>query len=175
VKVKERNLNLYIMASVDIKIQTEDHLIKSTQKFKEFSRKNNFDFLVVGSMALKVCGLPIKEVPHDLDIEVSYKDEEDKVRLTKLFSALSDAYGNYYYKTEEYRIEGVSSKPFIFEFNGTLVNVWLVNSFTHQYVWLDYVKYATIYSVLKAKMTYGRPKDFRSLSYIISELNKLGL
>jgi len=163
------------MSSIDIKIQTEDHLNDSLQKFKEFANKNQFDFLVVGSLALKTCGLPIKDVPHDIDVEVESNDESDHMRLVSLFSALADAYGSDYYKENEYRIEGNANKPFIFEFNGTLINIWLVKEFTHRYIYLDYVKYATIYSVLKAKMSYHRPKDYRDLNYIISELQKLGL
>lgn len=40
-------------------------------KLKGFLERKGLDFMVVGSTALQICGIPLREEPHDIDIEVA--------------------------------------------------------------------------------------------------------
>lgn len=148
-------------------------IIKSLKGFKEFASTQDFDFLVTGSLALQVCGFPIKHQPHDIDIEVKYTSDERKIELQKLFASLANAYGNDYYKFSAGYDDDSLQKPYIFKFRNTVINVWLVKEFSHKIVFLDYIKFATINSILEKKMKYQRLKDYQDLNFAISELLKI--
>jgi len=148
-------------------------IIKSLKGFKDFASIQDFDFIVTGSLALLVCGFPIKHHPHDIDIEVRYTSDEHKIELQKLFASLANAYGNDYYKFSEGYGDDEHQKPYIFKFRDTVINVWLVKEFNHKFVFLDYIKFATVRSILEKKMKYQRPKDYQDLNFAISELLKI--
>lgn len=140
-------------------------------RLKAFLDSRNMPFIVVGSLALKVHGMPLKREPEDIDIEVMCTPEKEVI-----FRALADAAGNDFYKMKEMypQDEGIEHKPYIFPFEGVVVNVWVVREFTHStFVYKDYIRYAGVYSILRKKMRYKRLKDYQDLTYLISKLSEL--
>lgn len=135
-------------------------------------------FMVVGSGALLACGVPMRDFPHDIDLEVKCSDVQWKV-----FEALAEAVGNDYYKRkeEDFALKTLyEKKPCIFSIKGyndedILLNVWKVKKFNHPCVYVNGIPYATVASVLEVKMMIGRKKDYRDLTYIIKNLTQIAI
>lgn len=135
---------------------------RQIEKVKKFLDERNLPFMVVGSGALLKCGIPLRREVSDIDLEVCCTEEQEKV-----FKDLQDATNPY---NTDYRVLD-SSKPYIFMYRNIKVNVWVVKEFTHdQWVMNNGIRYATIYSVLKKKMSYRRVKDYEDLNHIVKTL-----
>lgn len=132
---------------------------ESLKSFVEYLERNlDTDYCVVGSLALQVCGFPINREPHDIDIEVI---GNDKVRA--VMEALSESNSpKSTYLPDPNRYD--------FVWNDTIVNVWIVDKLEKQFVWKDYIKYATIQDVIKEKIKYKRLKDISDILYAFNKL-----
>lgn len=127
---------------------------------------NNMECLLVGSFALNMLGMELGE-PHDIDMEVILKNPEQE----HIFQVFSEACGNEFYKEKcdnyecaEKRMENVTwvHKPYIFNWKGVEVNVWIVSEFSHSFITLkDGINVATVMSVIRKKVAYNRKKDIR--------------
>lgn len=132
------------------------------QIVRKFMESQNMDFLIVGSGALLMCGIPLSREPHDVDIEViCTKEQEQKL---KVLHEANDS------------VKGSSPNcPYIFKIKDIPVNVWVVDEFTHKHtIKCDNIKYATVSSVLQKKMSYKRSKDFQDLLNIVTGLMDYG-
>lgn len=133
--------------------------------------KNEIPFMVVGSLALQESGFDV--IPKDIDIEAICNEEKEKI-----LSILSSSYGSEYYKVNyedeaERKMENVNwkHKPFIFQWHETIINVWVVDKFSHPYLLNEEgIKFAKPISVLKKKMAYGRVKDYKTFNNIIQQI-----
>lgn len=132
---------------------------ESLKSFVEYLERNlDTDYCVVGSLALQVCGFPINREPHDIDIEVV---GNEKVRA--VMEALSKSYPpKSTYLSDPNRYD--------FVWNDTIVNVWIVDKLEKQFVWKDYIKYATVQDVIKEKIKYKRQKDISDILYAFNKL-----
>ena len=132
---------------------------ESLKSFVEYLERNlDTDYCVVGSLALQVCGFPMNREPHDIDIEVI---GNDKVRA--VMEALSESNSpKSTYLPDPNRYD--------FVWNDTIVNVWIVDKLEKQFVWKDYIKYATIQDVIKEKIKYKRLKDISDILYAFNQL-----
>lgn len=132
---------------------------ESLKSFIEYLERNlDTDYCVVGSLALQVCGFPMNREPHDIDIEVIGNDKVKAVMeaLSKSNSPKST------YSPDPNRYD--------FVWNDTVVNVWIVDKLEKQFVWKDYIKYATIQDVIKEKIKYKRLKDTSDILYAFNKL-----
>ena len=147
-------------------------------KLKDFNEKlgviQNFlddpqqQYMLVGSGALLNCGIPLPRFCGDVDLEVIEDNGNEK-----LFKMLQDAATQ---NDEEYKSLKRDGRrmPFMFTYKGIRVNIWLDKTFTHeQWVWKNNIKIATVYSVLKKKMSYKRVKDFQDLQHIVKTFMEL--
>ena len=132
---------------------------ESLKSFIEYLERNlDTDYCVVGSLALQVCGFPINREPHDIDIEVV---GNDKVRaVLEALSKSNPPKSTYLPDPNRYD----------FVWNDTIVNVWIVDKLEKQFVWKDYIKYATVQDVIKEKMKYKRLKDISDILYAFNQL-----
>ena len=132
---------------------------ESLKSFIEYLERNlDTDYCVVGSLALQVCGFPINREPHDIDIEVV---GNDKVRaVLEALSKSNPPKSTYLPDPNRYD----------FVWNDTIVNVWIVDKLEKQFVWKDYIKYATVQNVIKEKMKYKRLKDISDILYAFNQL-----
>lgn len=137
--------------------------------FKNFCNDHGIDFMIGGSLALKVCGVELGRDVSDIDVEVVLKDASQVV----LFDALTAASP---LDASEFKqaYSQVEESPYIFVFGETIFNVWVKKKFTHEvFVWKDYIKYAGVMSVLKEKMRYQRVKDYKDMTFLINKLSNL--
>lgn len=132
---------------------------ESLKSFVEYIERNlDTDYCVVGSLALQVCGFPLNREPHDIDIEVI---GNDKVRA--VMEALSESNSSKStYSPDPNRYD--------FIWNDIIVNVWIVDKLEKQFVWKDYIKYATVQDVIKEKIKYKRLKDTSDILYAFNKL-----
>ena len=132
---------------------------ESLKSFVEYLERNlDTDYCVVGSLALQVCGFPINREPHDIDIEVI---GNDKVRaVLEALSKSNPPKSTYLPDPNRYD----------FVWNDTIVNVWIVDKLEKQFVWKDYIKYATVQDVITEIMEYKRLKDISDILYAFNKL-----
>lgn len=147
----------------------EEKIRTDLLKIKEFLENRHFDYKIVGSLALQVCGISMGREPEDIDIEVVCEQSQEQI-----FKALAEQYGSNFHDSKEYNISDCEHKPYIFEFGGTKINVWCLRKFTsNNYVQHNGIKYGTVMDVLSKKMAYRRTKDYKDLLNIISGLTAL--
>lgn len=158
-------------------MEEREKFFNKIDKVHKFVLDKVDSYMVVGSGALYACGIPIGRVPHDIDLEVICSDAQWKV-----FEDLAESEGNDFHKSEEKDCalkNFFENKPCIFSIKvkgsdeKILVNAWRVKKFNHSYLSNHSIKFATVESVLKIKMLYGRKKDWRDLTYIIRNLIQL--
>lgn len=132
---------------------------ESLKSFVEYIERNlDTDYCVVGSLALQVCGFPLNREPHDIDIEVIGND-----KVKAVMEALSESNSSKStYSPDPNRYD--------FIWNDIIVNVWLVDKLEKQFIWKDYIKYATVQDVIKEKIKYKRLKDTSDILYAFNKL-----
>lgn len=140
---------------------------KKLKVVQDFLDEHHQQYMLVGSGALLSCGIPLPRFCGDVDLEVIEDGDNGK-----LFKMLQDATTQG--EDDDYLKRDGKGMPFMFTYKGVRVNIWLVKTFNHeQYVWKNNIKIATVYSVLKAKMSYKRVKDFQDLNGIIKTFAEL--
>ena len=150
---------------MEAKIKDFNEKLRVVQDFLDNHQQH---YMLVGSGALLSCGVPLPRCCNDVDLEVIETEGN-----AKLFQTLQDATTTL---NNEYKGKKMNGKelPFIFTYKNVKVNVWLVEAFSHEeWVWKNNVKIATVYSVLKKKMSYKRDKDKEDLLSIIKTLASL--
>lgn len=151
--------------SMETKLRDFNEKLRVIQDFLD---KHKQQYMLVGSGALLICGIPLPRFCGDVDLEVKETEEN-----FKLFQTLQDATTQV---DEEYKSLKRDGKgmPFMFTYKGVKVNIWLVNKFNHeQWVWKNNIKVATVYSVMKKKMELKRIKDFQDLQHIVKTFMEL--
>ena len=127
---------------------------------------NKMDYLIVGSLALNLLGLE-NEV-HDIDLEVICTPEQEAAIFRLLSRSQQYTFHEQNYSgTAEARMDKItwSPKPYLFSWNGVMINVWVVSKFSHPYVTLKSGhNVATLMSVLRKKTAYNREKDVRFMA-----------
>lgn len=112
------------------------------------------DAIIGGSMALYCQDMPVEDI-HDVDLDIQHK--EGLIPALELLAAAapSPELHNYAGDRDPNHYTRVD-----FFFKGIKFNVWLVPNLDNRpYMWKDYMKYASIMSVLKYKFGYARNKD----------------
>ena len=150
-----KNLKQYKMEEKEI-IITDEKLKKVIETIK----KNCNDYLVVGSIALNVCGLQLDREPNDIDILVKCGIGQDSFfreldNMNREDTTASDA------------------KCFKFKVCDVPINVWVVKELPTEYVMKDDIKYGTVMYILKEKLSYKREKDYKDLITILSKMASL--
>lgn len=151
---------------MEAKLRDFNEKLKVIQDFLDDHQQK---YMLVGSGALLICGIPLPRFCGDVDLEVIETEEN-----VKMFKMLQDATTPFY--NHEYKGKKRDGKelPFMFTYKDIKVNVWLVKAFNHtQWVWKNNMKIATVYSVLKKKMSYKRVKDFQDLQHIVKTFMEL--
>ena len=98
---------------------------------QDFLDDHQQQYMLVGSGALLICGIPLSRFCGDVDLEVIETEEN-----VKMFKMLQDATTPFY--NHEYKGKKRDGKelPFMFTYKDIKVNVWLVKAFNHtQWVW----------------------------------------
>lgn len=155
-------------------MKNELELLDFSDFKRDFLDIHKIPFVVVGSLALQESGFDVNL--HDIDIEAICNEREEKILDVLAKSSGSNFHESYNGEAEK-RMEKVtwSHKPYAFKWGSTVINVWVVTEFSHEFfVNKDGIKIAKPISVLKKKMTYRRSKDYQTLNKIIQQIVKLG-
>jgi hypothetical protein len=151
---------------MEVKLRDFNEKLRVVQDFLDDHHQN---YMLVGSGALLSCGIPLPRFCGDVDLEVI--ETEENVKMFKMLQDATIPFCNHEYKGK--KMDG-KELPFVFMYKNIKVNVWLVKAFNHtQWVWKNNMKIATVYSVMKKKMSYKRVKDFQDLQYIIKTFIEL--
>lgn len=141
---------------------------KKLKVVQDFLDEHHQRYMLIGSGALLNCGIPLQRFCNDVDLEVIEDNDNGK-----LFKMLQDATTQVDDEYKSLKRDG-KGMPFMFTYKGVKVNIWLVKDFNHEHwVWKNNMKVATVYSVLKKKMSYKRVKDFQDLNGIIKTFAEL--
>lgn len=135
------------------------------------------DVCVVGSLALARLGMDAVVQPHDIDIEMVC-DDAMEARLRLLAESQGSVFhtvtaGASYPRDAERYMERVTwkHKPYIFRWDGTLINVWAVSAISHRYIQdSEGLKWAVVGSVLDRKCAYRRVKDYAFIQSVVKWL-----
>lgn len=132
--------------------------------------------LILGSIALKETGLPIKKIPQDIDLALGFDLDEyyDKAKniLLSLHNSLKQPLIKEYPES--------STNQFKISWRGVKMDIWIYKRDDFQKLLEEcnyFVKYgfrfADIKSTLEAKLKYHREKDLEDLMGIINGLTSL--
>lgn len=137
----------------------------------DLTQASNTDcnILVVGSSALKAAGFDVKINDVDLEILVN---ENNRHKIDCILRMMTIEHNN------EYPGMGLSNPNRRFlTYRGIKVDVWLVSNWSHDTIFRsrfsDDIYYAGVMSILKAKASYYRNKDVKSIIGISNAINTL--
>jgi hypothetical protein len=150
--------------SVNKKELEYEKFVKAVNVLKALHFKPE-NIMVTGSEALNLLGLlPSNRFIHDIDFVVKMDDQS--WRCMKLIEAINNSNDN--------NLDYPGRKDTIFlNANGVVINIW---KYTPDSDWSSVkdegtgVMVATVDHIIKAKKTYGRPKDFQDIADICKNI-----
>lgn len=150
--------------SVNKKKLEYEKFVKAVNVLKALHFKPE-NIMVTGSEALNLLGiLPSNRFIHDIDFVVKMDDQS--WRCMKLIEAINNNNDN--------NLDYPERKDTIFlNANGVVINIW---KYTPDSDWSSVkdeetgVMVATVDHIIKAKKTYGRPKDFQDIADICKNI-----
>lgn len=116
---------------------------------------------VVGSLAFVANGMKINREIEDIDVEVVCNEEQESV-----FKNLAESQGVIFHKNEETNTFFNSKhKPYIFNFFGTIVNVFVAkDKLTHPVILKrGEIPIPSLDTLIESKVRFHRPKDLQDL------------
>ena len=144
-------------------------------KLDDFCKANKIEYMVTGTVALAMLGVPSKFIPDDIDIKVFHLKEEQKEKLKELqfLSGLDK--------------EGYQGKCYSFIVDGVKVNALVDNTESYNEIMSQEVKLCIsdecaehhligvqlISLALKDKMNLKRHKDKTYMLDLIAKLSQL--
>lgn len=121
----------------------------------------NVRWAVVGSLAFVANGMRISREIEDIDVEVVCNEEQESV-----FKNLAESQGVDFYKNEETtKFINSKHKPYIFNFFGTIVNVFVAkDKLTHPVILKrGEIPIPSLDTLIESKVQFHRPKDLQDL------------
>lgn len=135
-----------------------------------------FDPLVIGSVALKEAGLPMKKDPQDIDLALGFDQEKYYEEAQSILSSLHNSLKQPILKD----YPDSTPNQFKISWRGVKMDIWIYKREDFQklleecnYFKKYGIKFADIKSTLEAKLRYNREKDLEDLIEIINELTFL--
>lgn len=119
------------------------------------------EWAVVGSIALVANGMKINREIDDIDVEVVCNEEQESV-----FKNLAESQGVDFRKNEETtKFINSKHKPYIFNFFGTIVNVFVAkDKLTHPVILKrGEIPIPSLDTLIESKVQFHRPKDLQDL------------
>lgn len=154
-----------------IYIQTLDSFIENLK-----NQDLLFDFMVLGSVALKETGLPMKKDPQDIDLALGFDHEKYYEEAKSIIASLHNSLKQPMLKD----YPNSTQNQFKISWRGVKMDIWIYHREDFQklleecnYFKKYGIKFADIKSTLEAKLKYNREKDLEDLIGIINELTFL--
>jgi hypothetical protein len=142
-------------------------------KVNHFCTVNGIDYVLTGTAALSVLGIPLRKRPADLDILI-VNPNRDSLNKLKDLESLSGITPVKYpgHKCFTFYVNGDKVNAIISESipEEDLITTRLIDKQTEQ---LHFIKVHRVHPALQAKMRLGRPKDSRFMFEFINYLTSL--
>lgn len=155
---------------------SQESIKKPLSKLVEFCNKNELEYIVTGTVALSMLGVPSNFTPNDIDIKIFKPDEKQEAKLKELqfLSGLENCnYENS--KCYSFLIDGVKINAIIENDKcfkdciSTEVIPVLIDTVDNSYI----VPVQKVFFALRAKMKLNRPKDKAYMLSLISNCASL--
>lgn len=121
----------------------------------------NVRWSVVGSLAFVANGMRINREINDIDLEVVCNEEQESI-----FKNLSESQGvDFHNNKETNKFLNNKNKPYIFNFLGVIVNVFVSKDKLSHPVILERggIPIPTLDTLIESKVQFHRPKDLQDL------------
>lgn len=140
-------------------------------KLNQFCIRHKIDYVLTGTLALKILGFPSESEPHDIDIIVSDLTEENKKLLLDLWT-LSGITRKIYQDTGCYSfmIDYITINALVSNKDKTKEEIRYIPVALDQDGCSDIIKVQLVEDAFKAKMELHRPKDYE---YALKAISKL--
>lgn len=144
--------------------------VKLLCKLNKFCAANKIEYMLTGTMALALLGVPSNFVPHDIDIKVFHLTEEQKNKLSELQFLANLKNDNYESLCYSFFIDGIKVNAIVDNtqdysiISNVGIDIMLKdenNAETHM-INVQKVEYALI-----DKMKLGRAKDYEYMQNLI--------
>lgn len=135
--------------------------VYSLSNFKILMDEWGVRWAVVGSLAFVANGMRINREIEDIDVEVVCNEEQESI-----FKNLAESQGVNFNKNEETtKFTNSKYKPYIFNFFGTTINVFVVkDKLTHPVILKrGEIPIPSLDTLIESKVQFHRPKDLQDL------------
>ena len=135
--------------------------VYSLSNFKILMDEWGVRWSVVGSLAFVANGMRINREIEDIDVEVVCNEEQESI-----FKNLSESQGVDFNNNEETtKFTNSKYKPYIFNFFGTTINVFVSkDKLTHPVILnRGEIPIASLDTLIESKVQFHRPKDLQDL------------
>lgn len=146
-------------------------------KLNAFCKANEIEYVITGTMALDLLGMPIAHIPQDIDIKVFHLTEEQKAKLNELqlLSGLAPDNENYWGTCYNFLIDGVKVNAIVDDADHGLMNAQsiIVELFDDMHDYPAIIPVQKAGFALAAKAQLNRPKDKNYMLKLISNIASL--
>lgn len=146
-------------------------------KLNAFCKANEIEYVITGTMALDILGMPIAHIPQDIDIKVFHLTEEQKAKLEKLqlLAGLAPDNENYWGKCYNFLIDGIKINAIVDNADYGLMNAQsiIIELFDSEHDHPAIIPVQKASFALAAKAQLGRVKDKDYMLKLIANIAKL--
>ena len=146
-------------------------------KLNAFCKANEIEYIITGTMALDLLGMPIAHIPQDIDIKVFHLTEEQKAKLNELqlLSGLAPGNENYWGKCYNFLVDSVKVNAIVDNADHDLINAQsiIVKLFDDTHNYPAIIPVQKVGFALAAKAQLNRPKDKNYMLKLISNIASL--
>lgn len=146
-------------------------------KLNAFCKANEIEYIITGTMALDLLGMPIAHIPQDIDIKVFHLTEEQKAKLNELqlLAGLAPDNKNYWGKCYNFLIDGIKINAIVDNADYDLMNAQsiVVELFDDKHAHPAIISVQKASFALAAKAQLNRTKDKNYMLKLISNIASL--
>ena len=146
-------------------------------KLNAFCKANKIEYIITGTMALDLLGMPIAHIPQDIDIKVFHLTEEQKAKLNELqlLSGLAPDNENYWGKCYNFLVDRVNVNAIVDDTDYDLIKAQslIIELFDSEHDYPAIIPVQKARFALAAKAQLGRLKDKNYILHLISNIASL--
>lgn len=150
-------------------------LKKALLRLDDFCKENKIEYMVTGTMALSMLGVPSNLAPNDIDIKVFHLKKEQADKLTEL-QFLSGLENEEYDKCYSFRIDGIKVNALVCkedDYDAILAQSISVNVINEKKAKWHTIGIQLVTLALIDKMKLNRDKDRAYMLNLINILSAL--
>lgn len=146
-------------------------------KLNAFCCANKIEYIVTGTLALHLLGVPSNFIPHDIDIKVFHLTEEQSSKLTELqFLSGIEIEETYEKNCYSFYIDGVKINAIVCDnrnYDEILGTTVCLNLRDEQQAKYHRINVQKVIFAIEDKMKLNRPKDIKYMLNLIANLSNM--